>query len=519
MTRLLPLTALLSLALVACTDPGTKPPNGADTQAPKLTLTLPDQVASRASFPIKADATDNVGVTRVEFLDGSGQLLGTDATVPFEWVTTAPANTGGTAITASYTVKAYDAAGNVSSQSGRVQVTGESAPPSGDTTRPTVTLNARPNPVASGGQVTLQADASDNIGVTRVEFLDAAGKLLGTDAVAPYELVTTVPMNTGSAAITTSYTVKAYDAAGNVGSARADVQVTGTTAPGGDTTPPAVTVQLMASGSLVTSGEPVEVVANVQDSGGVRRTEVYVNGELRNWDGGGTGTARFTGVRLPANGTASSLTAAVTVKSYDYAGNVGSATATIQVAGLFIPSVGAAVRSGNGTLEGTVRVSPNAQEVEVMRLVNEVRTKGTLNGQDAISGTCAAGTFRAGELLPLSYNGTLAHAAIQHSTYISQVQYEAHSETVTSSPYFYGATVGDRVARSLKLFGGPERGASENVVIGYATPLEAMRAWMNSTGHCNNIMNPAATVLGVGYRENPQTSGWNRWAWTQLFGS
>lgn len=173
----------------------------------------------------------------------------------------------------------------------------------------------------------------------------------------------------------------------------------------------------------------------------------------------------------------------------------------------FIPAPGAAVGTGDGTVLGTVYVSPVAEEVEVMRLVNEVRTQGTLNGADAIRGSCVEGEFKPGTLRPLSFNGLYAYAARKHAVYMSEVAYEGHAQTKTDSPYFYGATVRDRVVRAYKEQAGLEKSyvgdnnvidGGENAASGYKTPEEVMRAWMQSEGHCMNIMYPHHKMMSAG---------------------
>jgi aryl-phospho-beta-D-glucosidase BglC (GH1 family) len=81
----------------------------------------------------------------------------------------------------------------------------------GDTTLPTVSLASSAVAVTTASSITLTATASDNIGVTRVDFLDGT-TLLGSDAAAPYTLaVALTAANNG----TRSYTARAFDAAGN----------------------------------------------------------------------------------------------------------------------------------------------------------------------------------------------------------------------------------------------------------------------------------------------------------------
>jgi uncharacterized protein YkwD len=52
------------------------------------------------------------------------------------------------------------------------------------------------------------------------------------------------------------------------------------------------------------------------------------------------------------------------------------------------------------------------------------------------------------------------------------------------------------------------------VAAGQASAAAVMGAWMNSPGHCRNILNPDYTELGVGYAA---TSNSYRYWWTQKF--
>ncbi|MFO0810389.1 MAG: Ig-like domain-containing protein [Gemmataceae bacterium] len=82
-----------------------------------------------------------------------------------------------------------------------------------DPVAPTVTLTAPAAGATLSGTVTVTADASDNLAVTRVEFY-LGSTLVATDTAAPHVWnFDTRTVADGSATIT----VKAYDAAGNVG--------------------------------------------------------------------------------------------------------------------------------------------------------------------------------------------------------------------------------------------------------------------------------------------------------------
>ena len=80
---------------------------------------------------------------------------------------------------------------------------------SADTTAPTV----RASETGASGTITLSAAASDNVGVTKVEFY-VDGVLKGSDTATPYSMtLASSTLANGSH----SLVAKAYDAAGNVG--------------------------------------------------------------------------------------------------------------------------------------------------------------------------------------------------------------------------------------------------------------------------------------------------------------
>ena len=59
------------------------------------------------------------------------------------------------------------------------------------------------------------------------------------------------------------------------------------------------------------------------------------------------------------------------------------------------------------------------------------------------------------------------------------------------------------------------RTAGENIASGYSTPEMVVKAWMDSEGHRENIMNPNFTKIGIGhlYINNSQYGHY----WTQMF--
>ena len=76
-----------------------------------------------------------------------------------------------------------------------------------------------------------------------------------------------------------------------------------------------------------------------------------------------------------------------------------------------------------------------------------------------------------------------------------------------------GSSFGQRIADT-----GYQSGAGgENIAAGSATAEDTMQQWLNSEGHCRNIMSGNFTQLGVGYAQNAN-SQWTHY-WTQVFAS
>ena len=179
-------------------------PGSGDTTPPTASITSPSAGASvTGTVSVTASATDNVGVTKVEFYV-NGALQATDTAAPYlySWNTT-----GLAAGTYTLMAKAYDAANNVG-QSNSVSVTLAT-----DTTAPTATITTPVNSASVSGSIAVTASATDNVGVTKIELYEN-GVLLTAGNVSPLSYTwntATVPNGTYT------LTAKAYDAAGNVG--------------------------------------------------------------------------------------------------------------------------------------------------------------------------------------------------------------------------------------------------------------------------------------------------------------
>ena len=271
-----------------------------DIVPPTVAVTSPTSGASLAGFvTLAASASDNAGVTRVEFFRDQGFLLGTDTTEPFEipWdsSTVAP---GAHMIYA----KAWDADSNgTTSTSIAVTVI--------DVVAPTVAMTLPAPGSALSGSVTLRADASDNAGVARVEFYRDTGILLGTDTTSFY--IISWDSSTASSGAHTLYAI-AYDNAGNA-TTSAPVNVTVL-----DTTAPTVAITSPADGSTVTKNTVVTLQATASDDVGVTRVEFYVGTTLTCTDT----TSPYTCAWTVPKGASQQFS--LQARAYDARGNVGT---------------------------------------------------------------------------------------------------------------------------------------------------------------------------------------------------
>ncbi len=142
----------------------------------------------------------------------------------------------------------------------------------------------------------------------------------------------------------------------------------------------------------------------------------------------------------------------------------------------------------------------SAFEVEVLRLVNENRAKGWNCDTEGMKP--AAG--------PLTMEPTLRCSARLHSKDMADQMYFAHESLDGRNP---GArmTAAGYVGRTW----------GENIAKGQQTPAQVVQGWMDSDGHCSNIMNATFTLIGVGYfagmGSNPRFN--SELYWTQNFGA
>lgn len=183
----------------------------------------------------------------------------------------------------------------------------------GDSIAPVVSIGAPGNNSTVSGWVSVDASASDNVGVTHVDLL-VNGNLVASDSATPFLFSWDSTKIPDGVAQLVAY---AYDAAGNY-SASPAVAVNVKNAV--DTTPPTVTISNPVNGGRIRM--QVTISASATDNVGVANTSLYIDGSLISTVNGGS---------LSFNWNTSQVTPGthtISVKAVDTSGN--AATNTIQ---------------------------------------------------------------------------------------------------------------------------------------------------------------------------------------------
>ena len=136
----------------------------------------------------------------------------------------------------------------------------------------------------------------------------------------------------------------------------------------------------------------------------------------------------------------------------------------------------------NNTSNDNVTGEFAAFQKEVVRLVNVERQKQGLG--------------------KLSLNAKLSNVATLKSPDMINKNYFDHTSPTYGSPF-----------DMMKQFNISYKTAGENIAKGQKTPAEVVKAWMNSQGHRENILNKNYTEIGIGVAKDANGTLY----WTQMF--
>ncbi|WP_027481118.1 Ig-like domain-containing protein [Deinococcus pimensis] len=235
-----------------------------DRQAPTLSASVSaTELTSSGSVTLNATATDNVGVTKIEIYEGSTRLL--EDTTPADGASLTISYGVGDNGTHTYRIVVYDAAGNKTSTTLTVDVNITVSVE--DKVKPTITsFTPSAGRITLPGDVTLQVAATDNVGVSKVEFFEGTTRL-GEDTT-PADGFTTKLSFTGQNNGAHTYKAVAYDASGNTATAETSVTVDI------DTTAPA----LVTPADDQTVADTLTVTGTLSDAQGVGTFTYELNG-------------------------------------------------------------------------------------------------------------------------------------------------------------------------------------------------------------------------------------------------
>lgn len=166
-----------------------------------------------------------------------------------------------------------------------------------DTQSPSATISSPANGSTVSGLLAVNVNASDNVGVTRVD-LKLNGNVVASDTASPYGFsLDTAQVPNGGA----SLTAVAYDAAGNqASSAAVSITVNNTAVLAPDTTPPVVSIGSPANGASVSGNVTVNVTASDNAGAAGLKLALFINGSQAASGSGGSLSFRWNTTKLAA---------------------------------------------------------------------------------------------------------------------------------------------------------------------------------------------------------------------------
>ena len=160
-------------------------------------------------------------------------------------------------------------------------------------------------------------------------------------------------------------------------------------------------------------------------------------------------------------------------------------------------STSSSASAGTGT-GATASSIPAASEAAADRgATTDQATKALtqINAVRAVARNCGAVAFAATS--SLSWNSKLESAAASQSQYMQSNNSLTHTGPGDS-------TVGDRVTAA----GYTWSRVGENIAVGYGTVEDVMQGWVDSPGHCANLMNPNFKVVAVALNAGSNDDYW-----------
>jgi len=122
-------------------------------------------------------------------------------------------------------------------------------------------------------------------------------------------------------------------------------------------------------------------------------------------------------------------------------------------------------------------VQSPALAARALELVNDIRAKGT---------RCGARAFA--PVAPVKLSSTLSSVALGHAADMAQHDYFEHEDLSGRTP-----------AERVRAVGYAEKLVGENIAYGPESAEEVVQGWLDSPGHCENIMDPRFAEMGIAF--------------------
>jgi len=348
----------------------------------------------------------------------------------------------------------------------------ESTPPSEPGVVLAITAQPQSQTIVPNGRATLTVGAVGTGPLRYQWFAESEGGLAGqvvSDATAS-------TFTTPALVSTTRYWARVSDAVGTLDSGRATVTVDGGAPPASPSPPSgtAPTITGQPQSVAVAAGEPATFT--VTATGTAPLTYQWYTGTSGQTGGAISGSTSPTHVTPPLL-----VSQTFWVRVSNAWGSSDSSTVSVTVTAVASPApVGGA--------------NP-AWEDEVVTLVNQRRAAGA---------TCGGTVY--GPAPALVMNAALRAAARSHSEDMARQNYFSHTS-------LDGRTFSQRITHAGYAGASPW---GENIAGGQSSSAAVVSAWMNSAGHCANMMNPSYRAIGVGYAYRAGSTYGHYW--TQDFG-
>jgi uncharacterized protein YkwD len=128
------------------------------------------------------------------------------------------------------------------------------------------------------------------------------------------------------------------------------------------------------------------------------------------------------------------------------------------------------------------------------------RAHPTCSYADTPASAATRAQMRAAVVCLINHQRTKRHLPALHARPSLDRSAQRWTNTMIASRRF---THGGNFAARITAAGFNWSAAGENIATGFATPHDVVRAWMASTGHCRNILDPTFADVGTGVSPHP----------------